>query len=101
MRSRLELHEILCNILGSKNVYFQPPETMKLSYPCIVYSRTGMPNRFADNLPYKQDRKYQITVIDKNPDSTIPDRVCLLPLVRFTNHFTSENLNHDVFELYF
>lgn len=101
MHSRIELHDILCGIMGNANAYYQPPESMKLKYPCIVYSLTDISKRNANNHPYKQDRKYQITVIDKNPDSTIPDRVLLLPYARFANKFTSDNLNHFVFDLYF
>ena len=38
MRSRLDLHEALCEALGSKNVYFSPRSNVKMSYPAIVYS---------------------------------------------------------------
>ena len=46
MKTRYELHEFLCEILGSRNVYFQPPESVKMKYPAIVYERTDFPKEF-------------------------------------------------------
>ena len=101
MRTRLELQTILENLLGSRNVYFQPPENLKISYPCIIYKRNDLYNHFADNTPYISDKQYMVTVIDKNPDSAIPDKVAALPKSRYDRHYTADNLNHDVFTLYF
>ena len=101
MGQRTDLHAILVNILGSKFVYFQPPENLKMKYPCIVYQRVTGDTQFADNIPYIIKKRYQITVIDSNPDSPIPDKVAQLPYCVFDRHFTSGNLNHDVYNLYF
>lgn len=101
MGTRLELHEVLCNIIGSRNVYYQPPESIKMNYPAIVYSRDNVSNRYGDNIPYMQSFSYQVTVIDKDPDSTIVSDIAKLPYCRFNRHFTSDNLNHDVFTLYY
>lgn len=101
MRDRLELHELLCGLLGNRNVYFQPPSSVQMKYPAIVYSRDDIENTFADNTVYTQNYAYQITVIDKNPDSEIVGKVSMLPACRFERHFTADNLNHDVFKLYF
>ena len=101
MGNRLELHELLCNILGSRNVYYQPPASIKMKYPAIVYSRDNVSNRHGDNIPYMQSVSYQVTVIDKDPDSTIVSDIAKLPYCRFNRHFTSDNLNHDVFALYY
>lgn len=92
---------MLEDILGSRNVYYQPPSSIKLNYPAIIYSRSDIPNRFADDKVYKQDRVYELTVIDYNPDSEIVSKVSQLPMCRFSRHFTSDNLNHDVFILYY
>lgn len=99
--SRLKLHEILVTVLGSRHVYFQPPENIKLTYPCIVYGLSGTDTRFADNKLYTRFKRYTITVIDENPDSEIPDKIAELPMCRFDRHFTSDNLNHYSFDLYF
>ena len=101
MGTRLELQSLLESILGSRNVYFQPPETVRMSYPCIVYQRNDEVNQFADNRPYVHDKQYILTVIDKNPDSVIPDKIAELPRSRYDRHFTADNLNHDVFTIYY
>lgn len=102
-KSRLDLHEILVDILGSRNVYFQPPESVKLQYPCIVYERSNYFVNSADNIDYRVLKEYTITVIDKNPDSEIPDKVARLPYCNYRpgGHFVVDNLNHDVFTLYY
>lgn len=96
-----ELQLYLESVLGSSNVYFQPPESMKMSYPAIVYCRTKIDNKHANNRVYLQSKAYQLTVIDKDPDSKIVKKVSKLPLCSFDRHFTSNNLNHDVFTLYY
>lgn len=101
MNNRLKLHELLCEALGSRQVYFQPPETVKMKYPAIVYSRNNISNRHANDDVYMQSPSYSITVIDKNPDSDIVDKVSLLPRCRFDRHYTSDNLNHDTFTIYY
>ena len=99
--SRLELDDILREIVGSGKVYFDPPESVKMSYPCIVYERTDADTKYADNRPYHYTKAYQVTVIDRDPDSNLPDKVAQLPLCRFARHFTADNLNHDVFIIYY
>ena len=101
MSKRLELHEILCDILGSRNVYFQPPESVKMNYPAIVYSRNNIDNQYGDNLAYIQKCAYSVILIDKNPDSEFVERLGQLPLCRHQRNYQSDNLNHDVFLIYF
>lgn len=101
MAQRLELQKLLEDLLGSRNVYFQPPPTFSMIYPCIVYNRNSRISLFADNKPYRNKKRYQLTVIDANPDSDIPDKVAELPLCSFDRFFTADNLNHDVFNLFF
>lgn len=101
MNRRLELHEVLCDILGSRNVYYQPPETLKMNYPSIVYSRNDIENEYGDNLAYVQNHAYSLILIDKNPDSSFVDKLAKLPMCRFVRNYKSDNLNHDVFLIYF
>lgn len=101
MNHRYELHELLCDILGNRNVYFQPPENVRLKYPCIVYERSDIRNRNADNNTYRQTFHYLITVIDPNPDSDIVNSLSKQSKVRFNRHFVSDGLNHDVFSIYY
>ena len=101
MVRRLKLHEVLCGVLGSRNVYFNPPESVKMNYPAIIYSRKAIDNLYADSIVYGQMSVYEITVIDGDPDSEIVGKVSRLPSCRFDRHFVSDNLNHDTFTLYF
>ena len=101
MDSRPNLQTKLEQILGSRNVYFQPPESIKLNYPAIVYKRSNIQNTFADNEVYKQSYFYEITVIDRKQDSQITKRLSKLPKIRFDRSFTYDNLNHDVFTIYY
>ncbi len=98
--NRIDLQNKLEEILGSCNVYFQPPESKKMNYPAIVYSRSDIKNDFADDKVYMQSYAYTITVIDKNPDSEIVGKIAALPHCKFNRNFKSGNLNHDVFILY-
>ena len=101
MAPRPELHQILKDILGSDNVYFQPPASLRMLYPCIRYERDAMQIDHADDNPYMHRVRYLITVIDQNPDSTIHKGVANLPLCAYDRFYTAENLNHDVYRLFF
>mgnify|MGYP006913124088 CR=1 FL=1 len=101
MASRLDLQTELEALLGSRNVYYQPPASVRMNYPAIVYSRSNIENRHADNRVYMQAYFYEVVVIDEDPDSEIVERVSQLPSCRFDRHYTSDNLNHDVFTLYY
>lgn len=100
-RSRLELQLILEGIPGVRKVWFQPPDGTQLVYPCILYSRDAQDVTYADNKPHLVNTRYMITVIDRNPDSLIPSMVAALPLCSFNRFYTADDLNHDVYTLYF
>ena len=99
MGSRLKLHEMLKTFIG--NVYFQPPASKLMDYPCVRYSLSKIDSTHADNKPYINQKKYQITVIDEDPDSELPDKFSELPLCNFDRFYTSDNLNHWVYNLYY
>lgn len=106
MDRRLEFQTLLTEILGTKDelesrVYFQPPETIKMEYPCIVYKRSTINTIFANNIPYVTNTRYQVTVIDKDPDSNLPNKIGRLPTAKLDRHFTFNNLNHDVYNIYY
>lgn len=99
MGRRQQLHQILktfCN-----NVYFQPPTGLQMVYPAIVYNRDYALTAFADNKAYRRTKRYQVTIIDKNPDSEIPDMVADLPMSTFSRFFAVDQLNHDIYDVYF
>lgn len=100
-KNRLDLHELLKSLIGNDNVYFQPPESIKIKYPCIVYSKHDEYKGFADNIPYIKKTLYKITVMDFNPDSDIPEKISNLPLCTFDRHYTTGGLNHYVYILHY
>lgn len=113
-KSRERLHNLLCGIMKaeyqerlergenpsdfSNHVYFQPPTRMY--YPAIVYERASADTQFADNINYIYSHRYQVTIIDPDPDSGIPDKVAQLPNCIHDRYFVSENLHHDIFMIY-
>lgn len=107
MGKRTNLHDMLCDIMTicvsgrPPNVYFQPPDNLKMSYPCIVYSLSDIDTQFADNIPYIRQRKYTLTVIDRNPDSIIVDKISELPRCSFDRSYKADNLDHWVFSIYY
>lgn len=101
-KERLELHEELVNLLGARNVYFQPPESIKMKYPCIVYKRTNIETRYADNIAYKKMNQYIIEPIERDPDSTLVDRILdYFPYCHYERGFVYDNLYHNILILYF
>jgi hypothetical protein len=99
MAPRLQLHQLLESFTA--HVYFQPPTNVKLQYPCIIYKRDYATTQFADDLPYNHTLRYAITIIDRDPDSEIPKKVASLPMSLFNRFYTVDNLNHDVYNVYF
>lgn len=101
MGKRTELQTLLETLLDSRNVYFQPPESLKINYPAIVYGYEDIQNIHADNSVYLSHRRYAVTLIDRNPDSHFVDLIAQLPTCQFNRHYKGENLNHWSFSLYF
>ena len=71
MGTRLELQSKLEELLGCRHVYFQPPESVKMEYPAIVYSRSSIKKVSANNTGYLLTNKYSVVVIDKKPDNPV------------------------------
>lgn len=101
MASRPKLQTMLEELLGSRNVYYQPPASVYMKYPAIVYSRKNIVNHHANNAVYTQENSYEVIVIDENPDSEIVTKVSKLPTCKFDRHYEKDQLNHDVFTLYY
>lgn len=101
MHSRLELHEELSKVFDTYRLYFQPPETIKMVYPCVVYELSKIRTMHANDKRYLNMKCYIVTIIDPNPDSTVHERMFELPYCSFDRFFTNDNLNHWVYTLYF
>lgn len=102
MAKRSQLHEQLCHILGSRHVYFQPPETVKLIYPCIIYNLAGSAVDYADNQAYSYTNQYDVLLITKDAENSLTrDLAMAFPMIRHSRHFISDNLQHDSYTLYY
>lgn len=102
MASRYELHEELCAILGSKNVYFQPPASVKMQYDAIRYELSDKDLKRANNGIYKMTNQYSGVIITRDPDTTIPDELLKhFKMCSFGRPYIADNLNHYPFTLYY
>lgn len=102
MADRLELQSELEELLGSRNVYFNPPESLKMKYPCIRYSAESPDVKRANNGIYMLTRKYEGVVIDPNPDSIIAESILnTFQMCSLGSPYPADNLNHFPFTLYY
>lgn len=102
MGSSLKLHEELCVILGTTNVYFQPPESIKMKYPCIRYSKGAPDLKRANDKIYRNTDRYEVIVIDYDPDSEIPNKLLEhFQMCSISRTYAMDNLNHTALTLYY
>ena len=101
MATQLELQTRLEDILGSRNVYYQPPENIKMSYDAIVYSFKGINSTYANNAKYGNRKRYDVIFIAREPDSEVIDKLLELPYCTLGTPYTADNLHHYPFTLYF
>jgi hypothetical protein len=101
MGTRLQLQTLLDSLVDDGRAYYQPKPNVTIGYPAIVYSLDLTDTKFADNKPYSQTDRYQVTVIDRNPDTDIRRKVAALPMCTFRRSFATSDLNHYIFDLYF
>ena len=99
-RHRLELDSMFRELLGNNNVYFAPPESIKLKFPCIVYERVNSQVFFANNKPYKNDTRYLATVITEDPDTDVPDKLAAKEKCTWDRTYVVDNLYHYAFTVY-
>jgi len=102
MASRLKLQRELETMLGSEEVYFQPPESVRLHYPAIIYKKQAGSSFHADNYSYVFRTCYDVTIIDYDPDADWVKKVLdRFKYVYVQPEFTSQNLNHFHFRIYY
>ena len=99
---RVQLHEKLCTVLGSRNVYFQPPNGTQINYPCIIYKNESSNSEYADDKTYKFVPEYSITCISPSSIDNIAERLIEeFPMIRFVRHYVADNLSHDILNLFY
>ena len=79
------------------HVYFDPPELVKMVYPCFVYHFTGYQDKKASDKVYLTSEQYSVRYITKNADPLIPKALKELPHAVFDRHYTADNLHHFMF----
>lgn len=101
METRLELQSKLEELLGCRHVYYQPPESVKMEYPAIRYSRSRIDSERADDTAYLKHKRYELIVISRKPDEPVIEKLLELPYCSFGASYKSDNLYHDTLVLYF
>ncbi len=102
MRDRLELHEELCTLLGSRNVYFSPPTNTSIKYPCFIYTFKEIDTKFADNKHYMTNGVYTITHIYREYNKSLLGVLLEhFDYISLKDRFKNDGLYHDVYKLYY
>lgn len=101
MGLRTDLQKLLEGTAGNREVYFQAPPRLAGSVPYIVYELEDRNTRHADNIPYRHIKRYSVTVIYRNPDDPLPDKIADLPGCTTDRMFVTNGLYHQVFRLYY
>lgn len=101
--NRLELSTLLSSIMEEcgeePHLYFQPPESVKLEYPCMIYRLRTMTSRKADDKPYYKTIGFDITYVTRSPNSSVPSRMLSEQYMNFDRYYTSENLHHYAYTI--
>ena len=100
MADRLELHSIFQELLGSSNVYYQPPESIKMQYDAIRYSKKTIDSKYANDRKYSMIDCYEIIIISRLPDNPVIKKLLSLPYCSYDRHYIADNLHHDVLTIY-
>lgn len=101
MGSRPQLQTLLEGLLGSRNVYYNPPGGTVMKYPAIKYALYDVNTSHADDVLYRSTVCYSITIINALPNDNMVEKILKLPMCSFDRHYTYDGLNHDVVRLYY
>lgn len=101
MDKRQALQKLLEEVFESPNVYYQPPASVKMNYPAIVYSKSKITQQNANDKTYLRRQSYELTVVDKKADNPVIYKLLDLPYCSFNRHYVADGLNHDVLTLYY
>lgn len=100
MGNRLDLQRYLETALGSRNVYYQAPSNV--SYPCILYEKSDVDIKYADDKKYLNKTRYTITLVSKSSNvDNIVNSIMALDYSSFSRQYINDNLYHQVFDVYY
>ena len=100
MTNREEFNACLVELIGNDHVYFQPPENLRIKYPCVIYSLDGLFEPKADNIDYSRRRKYEILYITHDPDDLNIEKISDLPFCSMKRPYVADNLHHYPYTIY-
>lgn len=101
MTKREELQAKLERLLGSRNVYYNPPANIQMKYDAIRYSLSNIQSDYANNNKYTKMKCYDLIVISKKPDPEVVDKILEMPYSSLGRPYTADNLNHYPITLYY
>ena len=101
MADRLDLQGLLEELLESRNVYYKPPESIKMQYPAIRYSKKNIQSVYANNSKYLMRDCYELIVISRSPDHPVIKKLLALPYCSYDRPYIADNLYHDVLTIYY
>ena len=101
MADRLDLQGLLEELLESRNVYYKPPESIKMQYPAIRYSKKNIQSVYANNSKYLMRDCYELIVISRSPDHPVIKKLLALPYCSYDRLYVADNLYHDVLTIYY
>ena len=101
MANRLDLQSLLEELLGSRNVYYAPPESIKMQYPAIRYSKKKIESVHADDSKYLMRDCYELIVISRTPVHPVIKQLLSLPYCSYDRPYVADNLYHDVLTIYY
>ena len=81
-------------------VYFQPPESVKLQYPCVIYSLKDIKARKADNMPYTTSLGYSLLFMTKDPKDERIISFMNLEHCKFDRYYSADNVHHYSYTVY-
>lgn len=81
-------------------VYYQAPS--KMVYPCILVTKENYKTDYSDDVRYRSHTRFVVTLIstDVRTDETV-EKILTIPYCSYNRQYkSSENLIHDVFNVY-
>lgn len=98
---RIKFHNKLKEVLGNNNVYYNPPTSTSIKYPCIIYSLKDIRSNYSNNKIYLFDHLYQVLLIGIKPHDDTKDKILeKIPYSIFDRSYIQDNLYHYAYTIY-
>ena len=103
MSKRMLIRDILMKAIQKSNedykLFYNPTSNTTLTYPCILYKRTGIRQRHADNICYHSHEVYQVTIIDKRVGTPILPQLLENQYCVYENEFIVDNMHQTILKI--